>query len=108
MIAIDSNKQQVLNAVFKAIQQNNFTGSLDREATMFFIIEEVKKTILDLSQETVRVLQIFFALILYQYKTTHCNTSNVKLSNSQLSKSKSGIEMYWSNFKSFMQCNWWF
>ena len=53
MIAIDSSKQQVLDAVFKAIQQKNFTGNLDREATMFFIMEEVKKTILDLSQETV-------------------------------------------------------
>ena len=56
MIAIDSSKQQVLDAVFKEIQQKNFTGNLDREATMFFIMEEVKKTILDLSQETVRVL----------------------------------------------------
>ena len=30
---------------------------------MFFIIEEVKETILDFSQGTVRVLQIYFALI---------------------------------------------
>ena len=81
MIAIDSSKQQVLDAVFKVIQLNNFTGSLGREATMFFIIEEVKKTILDLSQETVRVLQIYFALILYQYKTTHCNTTHCKRKN---------------------------
>ena len=40
----------------KAIQQVNFTGNLDRLATMFFIIEEEKETILDFSQGTVRVI----------------------------------------------------
>ena len=36
----------------------NFTGNLERDGntTMFFIIEEVKETILNFSQETVRVL----------------------------------------------------
>ena len=47
MIAIDLSKQQALDADQKAIQQINFTGNLDREATMFFIIEEAKETILD-------------------------------------------------------------
>ena len=46
MIAIDLSKQQALDADQKAIQQINFTGNLDREATMFFIIEEAKETIL--------------------------------------------------------------
>ena len=44
-IAIDSSKQQALDADPKVIQQINFTGNLDRAegATMFFIIKEVKK-----------------------------------------------------------------
>ena len=44
-IAIDSSKQQALDADPKAIQQIIFTGTLDRAegATMFFIIKEVKK-----------------------------------------------------------------
>ena len=40
MIAIDLSKQQALDADPKAMQQINFTGNLDRAATMFFIIEE--------------------------------------------------------------------
>ena len=58
MIAIDLSKQQVLDADLKAIQQIKFSGNLDREksATSFFIIEEVKETISDFSQETVKLL----------------------------------------------------
>ena len=58
MIAIDLSQQQALDADPKAIQQINFTGNLNRRegATMFFIIEEAKKTILDFSQGTVKVL----------------------------------------------------
>ena len=58
MIAIDLSKQQAFDADPKAIQQNNFTGNLNRGegATMFFIIKEAKETILDFSQGTVRVL----------------------------------------------------
>ena len=44
MIAIDLSKQQTLDANPKAIQQFNFTGNLDRDATMFFNIEEAKET----------------------------------------------------------------
>ena len=49
MIAIDLSKQQELDADRKAIPQINFTGNLDRpgKTTTFFIIEEVKETILD-------------------------------------------------------------
>ena len=45
MIAIDLDKQQVLDANPKGIQQFNFTGNLDRagNTTLFFIIEEAKK-----------------------------------------------------------------
>ena len=56
MIAIDLSKQQALDANPKAIQQIHFTGNLEENATMFFIIEEAKETILDFSQVTVRVL----------------------------------------------------
>ena len=40
------------------MEKINFTGNLDRAevATMFFIIEEAKKTILGFSQRTVTVL----------------------------------------------------
>ena len=58
MIAIDLSKQQELDADPRAIQQINFTTNLDRNdaATMFFIIEEVKETIFEVSQGTVKVL----------------------------------------------------
>ena len=50
IITIDIGKQQELNAYAKPKQQKKkFNGSLDRggQTTMFFIIEEVKETILD-------------------------------------------------------------
>ena len=58
MIAINLSKQQALDADARAIQQINFTANLDRDrdTTMFFIIEEVKETVLDISQVTVKLL----------------------------------------------------
>ena len=58
VIATDLSKQQALNADPKAIQQIDFTANLDRDGntTMFSNIEEAKETILDFSQETVKVL----------------------------------------------------
>ena len=58
MIVIDLNKQQVLDADPRAIQQINFTGNLERSGntTMFFIIEQAKETVFDFSQGTVIVL----------------------------------------------------
>ena len=58
MITIDLHIQQALHADLKAIQQINFTANLDRggNETMFFFIEEAKKTILDFLQGTVKVL----------------------------------------------------
>ena len=58
MIAIDLHIQQAFHADLKAIQQINFTANLDRggNKTMFFFIEEAKKTILDFLQGTVKVL----------------------------------------------------
>ena len=57
-IAIDLIKQQKLDGDLKAMQQINFTGNLDRaeDSTMFFITEEVKETVLDFSNGTVKVL----------------------------------------------------
>ena len=40
MILIDLSKQQVLDADPNAVQQNNFIGNLEQQATIFFIIEE--------------------------------------------------------------------
>ena len=42
----------------RAIQQINFTANIDRagNTAMFLIIEEVKKTVMDFSQGTVKVL----------------------------------------------------
>ena len=58
MIAVDLSKQQPLNADPKAIQQINFTANLDRAGNtrIYFILEEAKETVLNFSQETVRVL----------------------------------------------------
>ena len=58
MIAIDLSKQKALHADPKAIQQINFTGNLERDriTTMFLIIEEEKKIILDFSQGNVKAL----------------------------------------------------
>ena len=58
MIAVDLSKQQALDADPRAIQQINFTANLDRAGNtrVYFILEEAKETILDLSQGTVKVL----------------------------------------------------
>ena len=46
MIAIDLSRQQVLDAVPKAIQQISFTANLDGANTRFyFIVEEAKETV---------------------------------------------------------------
>ena len=58
MIAADLSKQQILDANPRENQQIDFTANLDRAGNtrIYFILEEVKETILDLSQETVKVL----------------------------------------------------
>ena len=60
MIAIDLNKQQALDADPRAIQQINFTANRDRagQTAIYFVIEEAKETVLDFSQETVKVLRM--------------------------------------------------
>ena len=58
MIAVDLSQQQTLDADPRAIQQINFTANLDRagDTRVYFILEEVKETILGFSQGTVKVL----------------------------------------------------
>ena len=58
MIPIDLNKQQVLDADPKAIQQINFTAKLDRvgNTRFYFILEKIKETVFEFSQITVKVL----------------------------------------------------
>ena len=55
---LDLSKQQALDADPRANQQINFTANLDRAANtrIYFILQEEKETILDFSQETVKVL----------------------------------------------------
>ena len=55
MIAIDLNKQEVLDANPKGIQQFNFINQAGN-TTLFFIIEEAKKIISDFSQRIVRAM----------------------------------------------------
>ena len=58
MIAIDLSKQQLLDADPKAIQQINFTTTLDRygNTRFYFILEEAKGTVFKFLQGTVKVL----------------------------------------------------
>ena len=81
MIRVDLSKQQALDVDPRAIQQNNFTANLDRAGNtrVYFILEEAKETILDFSQGTVKVLEIFNLIYI---KMTQYNSLNVKLSNS--------------------------
>ena len=56
LIAIDLSKQQELDAGPKTIQEINFTGNLEKSASIFFITEEAKETILDFSKGVVKIL----------------------------------------------------
>ena len=58
MIATDLSKQQALDADLRAIQQINFTANLDKDGNtrFYFILEEVKESIFEFSQGTVKVL----------------------------------------------------
>ena len=63
LIRIDLRKQQTFDVDTKAISGINFTGNVEHagNVTMLFIIEEVKETILDFSEGTVKALQIHSA-----------------------------------------------
>ena len=58
MIAIDLSKHQALDADLKPILQINFKASLDRTGNtrIFFFLEELKETVLEVLQGIVKVL----------------------------------------------------
>ena len=60
MMAIALSKQQKLDSSTKAVQQINFAGNLEQQATIFFIIEEAKETVLGFSKGTVQVFSFYF------------------------------------------------
>ena len=62
MIAIDLIKQQASDTDPRAIQQINFTETLDRggNTRIHFILKETKEIVLDLSQGTVKLLRMQF------------------------------------------------
>ena len=58
IIAVDLSKQQALDADPRAIQEINFKANLDRDGNtrFYFILEEVKETIFEFLQGTIKVL----------------------------------------------------
>ena len=107
LISTDLSKQQKLDATPKAIKQINFTGNLENNATIFFIIEEEKEAVLFFSKGILKISWSDFLLISYCCKMVKYNNSNEKFSNSQRNKLKSGIKNWnCSNFKSFIKCSW--
>ena len=62
-MAIDLSKQQELDSDPRAIQQINFTGNLEQQATIFFIIEEAKEKVLFFAKNWKSILIVFFASI---------------------------------------------
>ena len=55
MIVVDLSKQQALHADLKSIKKIDFTGNLEQQATIFFIIEEVKKAVLNFLRGTLNI-----------------------------------------------------
>ena len=56
MKAIDLSKPQVLDVDSKAIQQISFTGNLDNNAVIFFIVEKLKETVWNFNIELKSIL----------------------------------------------------
>ena len=55
IIAITLKKEQELDSDSKAIQQINFTGNIENQSRIFFIIEEAKESVWDFSRGTAKV-----------------------------------------------------
>ena len=64
MIPIDLSKQKAFDVDLKAIQQISFTGNLEEQSTIFFIIEEGKETVLGIWKGTVKEWAFHFDIIL--------------------------------------------
>ena len=64
MIDVDLSKQHALDADPRAIQQINFAVNLDRAGNtrIYFILEEAKETIANISEGTVKVLYICYII----------------------------------------------
>ena len=88
LISTDLSKQQKLDANPKAKKQINFTGYLENNATIFFIIEEEKEAVLFFSKGILKILWSDFVVISYCCKMVKYNNSNEKFSNSQRNKLK--------------------
>ena len=56
LIAADLSKQKALDADPKAIQQIIFTGETDNQIRIYYILEQLKKTMLQFSKGTTKVL----------------------------------------------------
>ena len=61
LIAVDLSKQKALDADFRAIQQIIFTGEIEAtvantRVVIFYVLEKLKETILELSKGTTKVL----------------------------------------------------
>ena len=67
----------------------NFTGNLESNGVIFFIIGEANETVLDFPQGTAKLFKIYF---LFYDKMTQYNTFNVKFPNLQFNQLKSGIK----------------
>ena len=52
----DLSKQKVLDADSRAIQRIIFTGQIEEEALVFYVLEKSKGTILEFSKGTTKVL----------------------------------------------------
>ena len=52
----DLSKQKVLDADSRAIQRIIFTGKIEEEALIFYVLEKSKGTILEFSKGTTKVL----------------------------------------------------
>ena len=52
----DLSKQKVLDADSRAIQRIIFTGQIEEEALVFYVLEKSKETILEFSKGTTKVL----------------------------------------------------
>ena len=62
-MATDLSKQQARDAEPKAVQQISLSENVEKQSTIFFIIEEAKETVLGFSQGTVKLLLFYFVLI---------------------------------------------
>ena len=62
MIAIDLSKQQALDADSKSIEEINFTGNIEQQATIFSIIEEAEETALDFFTRNCKSIILLFLL----------------------------------------------